>query len=221
MNSYPYDGRRQIYSFYSDSIGLESFIRNSSIFILISDHREIVYTEIKECDDLIDGYWHSLTIVHTAQRSSLFVSAFQTTLTCHLTIYIDGLLRKEIKNVKYVSMINDPITLASIGSSSQRPKSSELKQKSESLSTTIGKSIQPFKGLFSSRSKSSISRKENQGFSSQNIMTIESNSQDTIFGQSTCLYGQLASVWILAETLDELQVKHLYEMGKIFQRITD
>jgi hypothetical protein len=118
-------------------------------------------------------------------------------------------------------MINDPITLASIGSSSQRPKSSELKQKNESLSTTIGKSIQPFKGLFSSRSKSSISRKENQGFSSQNIMTIESNSQDTIFGQSTCLYGQLASVWILAETLDELQVKHLYEMGKIFQRITD
>jgi hypothetical protein len=220
MNSYPYDGRSQIYSFYSDSIGLESFIRNSSIFILISDHREIVYTEIKECDDLIDGYWHSLTIVHTAQRSSLFVSAFQTTLTCHLTIYIDGLLRKEIKNVKYVSMINDPITLASIGSSSQRPKSSELKQKNESLST-IGKSIQPFKGLFSSRSKSSISRKENQGFSSQNIMTIESNSQDTIFGQSTCLYGQLASVWILAETLDELQVKHLYEMGKIFQRITD
>ena len=74
MNSYPYEGRRQIYSFYSDSIGLESFIRNSSIVILITDHREVVYIELNECDDLIDGYWHSLTIVHTAQRPSLFVS---------------------------------------------------------------------------------------------------------------------------------------------------
>ena len=118
-------------------------------------------------------------------------------------------------------MINDPISLASIGSSSQRPKSSELKQKSESLSTTIGKTMQPFKGLFTSRLKSSVSRKENQGFNSQNVMIIEPDSQDIIFGQSTCLYGQLACVWILAETLDELQVKHLYEMGKRYYRFID
>ena len=104
VDTYPYDARRQIYSFYSDSIGLESFICNSSIFILISDRRELVYIEINECDDLIDGCWHSLTIVHTAQRPSLFVAAFQTVSTCYLTIYIDGLLKKQVKDFKYVSI---------------------------------------------------------------------------------------------------------------------
>jgi hypothetical protein len=170
--------------------------------------------ELTDCDDLIDGHWHSLTIVHTAQRPSLFVSAFQTTLTCHLTVYIDGLSRKEIKEFKYVSIMNEPITIASIGSPSARPKSSGLKINKDSLSTSIAKSIQPFKGLFSSRSKNSISRKENQRFYSQNVTTIDPNSQETLFGQSTCLYGQLACVWILAETLDEIQVKHLHTMGK-------
>ncbi|CAF3646804.1 unnamed protein product [Adineta steineri] len=216
IGSYPYGGRRQIYSFYSQSIGLESFIRSSSITVLITDHREIAYIEINDCDDLFDGYWHSLTIVHTAQRPSLFGSAFQTTLCCNLTIYIDGSLRKEIKNFKYVSNINDPITSASIGSSSQRPKSSEIKQKNESLSTTLVKTIQPFKGLFTSRAKPANIRKENQGFYSQNVMIIEPESQEAIFGQSICLYGQIACIWILTETLDEQQVKQLYEMGGDF-----
>ncbi|CAF4838736.1 unnamed protein product, partial [Rotaria socialis] len=68
----------QIYSFYSDPMGLESFIRSSSLFVSISDHRELVYIELNDCNDLIDGCWHSLTIVHKAQRPSLFGSAFQT-----------------------------------------------------------------------------------------------------------------------------------------------
>jgi len=50
-------------------------------------------------------------------------------------------------------------------------------------------------------------------------MIIDPNSQDTIFGQSISLYGQLACVWIVAETLDELQVKHLHAMGKSFYRL--
>ncbi|CAF5134663.1 unnamed protein product, partial [Rotaria sp. Silwood1] len=149
-----------------------------------SDHRELVYIEISDCNDLIDGYWHSLTIIHKAQRPSLFVSAFQTTQTCHLTIYIDGILRKEIKDFKYVSIIHDPIISASVGSPSQRPKLSISKIKNDSLSTSIAKTIQPFKGLLSSKTKSSITRKENQGFYSPNVMIIDPNIQDTIFWQS-------------------------------------
>ncbi|CAF4116210.1 unnamed protein product [Rotaria sp. Silwood2] len=218
VHSYPYEGRRQIYSFYSNSMGLESFIRYSSLFISITDHRELVYIEICDCNDLIDGYWHSLTIVHKAHRPSLFVSAFQTVQTCHLTIYIDGLLRKEIKDFKYVSIINDPIISASIGLPSQPPKLSILKIKNESLSTTIAKTMQPLKGLLSSKTKSSINRKDNQGFYSPNVLIIDPNIQDTVFGQSICLYGQLACVWVLAETLDELHVKHLHAMGSDFCR---
>jgi hypothetical protein len=218
IDSYPYDARRQIYSFYSDSIGLESFIFNSSLFISITDRRELVYIEINECDDLIDGGWHSLTIVHTAQRPSLFVAAFQTVSTCHLTIYIDGLLRKQVKNFKYVPLMNDPISLASIGAPSQRPCSSTISSKNDSLhlSTTIAKTIQPFKGLFSSKNKNANIRSENQALNPQNVITIEPNSQDALFGQSTCLHGQLACVWVLAETLNEIQVKHLHSMSKIF-----
>ncbi|CAF4817008.1 unnamed protein product, partial [Rotaria socialis] len=78
VHSYPFEGRRQIYSFYSDSMGLEAFVRSSSLFVSISDHHELVYIELNDCNDLIDGCWHSLTIVHKAQRPSLFGSAFQT-----------------------------------------------------------------------------------------------------------------------------------------------
>ena len=76
--------------------------------------------------------------------------------------------------------------------------------------------MQPFKGLFSLKTKSSNSRKENQGFYSPYVMIIDPNTQENVFGQSTCLYGQIACVWIVAETLDESQVKHLHTMGKIF-----
>ncbi|CAF3865097.1 unnamed protein product [Adineta steineri] len=217
VESYPYDARRQIYSLYSDTIGLESFICNSSIIISVSDRRELVYIEIPECDDLIDGCWHSLTIIHTAQRPSLFVAAFQAVSTCYLTVYIDGLLKKQVKDFKYVPLMNDPISLASIGAPSQRPRLPSMGSKdSLQLSTTIAKTIQPFKGLFSSKNKMSHSRSENQALNPQNIMTVEPNSQDTIFGESTCLHGQLACVWILAETLNETQVKHLHSMGADF-----
>jgi len=212
VHSFPYEGRRQIYSFYSETFGFEAFIRNSSIFVLISDQDEIVYVELNDCEDFIDGSWHSLTIVHTAQRSSLFVS----TLTCQLTIYIDGLLRKEVRDFKYVSLTNDSLLLSSIGSPSQRPKESALKLKNDSFSTSLARKMQPLKGLFSSKTKHSIARKENQAFYSQHIMIIEPNTQDTIFGHSISLYGQLSSIWILAETLDSVQVKHLHSLGADF-----
>ena len=217
-DSYPYNTRRQIYSFYSDTMGLEAFICNSSIYIAVSDRRDLVYIELSECDDLIDGGWHSLTIVHTAQRPSLLVAAFQSISTCHLAVYIDGLLRKQIKDFKYVPLTNEPISLASIGAPSQRPRSVLTSSKSDSLhlSSTLAKTIQPFKGLFASRTKTSVSRQEQQALNPQTLVTVEPNSQDTLFGESTCLHGQLACVWVLAETLTDVQVKHLHSMGADF-----
>lgn len=156
-----------------------------------------------------------MTIVHTAQRPSLFVSAFSSTLTCHLTIYIDGLLRKEIKDFKYVPIVSEPMKFSSIASPSQRPKESTMKSKQDSLSSSLTKSIQqPFKGLFSSKTKQTTPRKDHSNFSSPHITVIDSNSQDSTFGSSITLYGQLACIWIVAETLNEFHVKHLHEMGK-------
>lgn len=128
-------------------------------------------------------------------------------------------MRKEVKDFKYVSVQSDPIILSSIGSSSQRPKLSILQMTTESLSTTFAKTIQPFKGLLLSKTKNSMPRKESSVSYSKNVIVIDPNTQDTLFGQSTCLYGQLASIWILAETLDETHVKYLHIMGKIIKRI--
>ncbi|CAF4138084.1 unnamed protein product, partial [Rotaria sp. Silwood2] len=218
MDSFPHNARRQIYSFYSDSIGLESFMHNSSIYILINDRRELAYTEINEFDELLDGCWHSLTIIHTAQRPSLLAAAFQAVSTCHLTVYFDGLLKKQIKDFKYVSLINDPISLASVGAPSQRPRISTMNTKNDSLplSRTFAKTIQPIKGLFSSKAKTPNLSAGNPLLHGQNIMIIEPNSQDAIFGESTSLHGQLACIWILAETLNEAQVKYLHSMGADF-----
>ena len=183
---------------------------------MVGDRRELAYVEISECDDLIDGCWHSLTIVHTAQRPSLFVAAFQAVSTCHLAVYVDGLLKRQVKDFKYVSLLNDPIGLGSIGAPSQRPRAATVGSKGEALhlTATIAKTIQPLRGLFSTRSKRSPFRPESQSLNGQNVMIVESNSQDTLFGESTCLHGQLACVWILAETMNEAQVKYLHSMGK-------
>jgi hypothetical protein len=217
IDSYPYNGRRQIYSLYSDSIGLEAFVYHNSIYILISDRRELSYIEVGECDELFDGTCHSLTIVHTAQRPSLLVAAFQSISSCQLSIYIDGLLKKQVKDFKYVPLLNEPISFGSIGAPSQRARSPSNSGKGDSshLTVTLARTIQPLKGLFSSKQKSTPIRSESQLLNAQNMVTVEPHCQDTLFGESTCLFGQLACVWIVAETLNESQVKHLHSMGKI------
>jgi hypothetical protein len=215
IDTYPYNARRQIYSFYSDTAGLEAFVYQSSIYVLVSDRRELAYVELNDCNDLIDGTWHSLTIVHTGQRPSLLVAAFQSISTCHLTVYIDGRLRRHVKDFKYIPLMNDIISLASVGAPSQRARSSTIGSKSDSLhlSSTIAKSMQPFKGLFSLKSKASQVRHENQLANGLSPLLAESNSQETLFGESTCLHGQLACIWILAETLTDVHVAHLHSMG--------
>ncbi len=114
--------------------------------------------------------------------------------------------------------MNDPINLASIGAPSQRPCLSTTGIKNDSLhlttTTTIAKTIQPLKDLFGSNMKTRHIRQENPALNPQNIVSIEPNSQDALFGESTCLHGQIACVWILAETLNETQVKHLHSMSK-------
>ena len=90
----------------------------------------------------------------------------------------------------------------------------ERKSDSFQLTPTLVRTIQPLKGLFGARSKTTNIRQESQALHPQHIVTVEPNSQDALFGQSTCLHGQLACVWILAETLNEIQVKHLHSMGK-------
>lgn len=202
-------------------MGCECFIRSSSLIISVTDQQELAYVEIIDCNDLIDGCWHSLTIVHKAQRSSLLASTFQTQQTCHLTIYTDGSLRKEIPDFKYVSFGSHPINSATIGSPHQYRRPSVLRIKNESLSTTISRSILPLKELFSSKTKSSMNRKDDHGLYSRNVIIIDPNAQDTIFGSSNCLYGQLGCIWVLAEALDALDVKHLHLMGIVILIIID
>ena len=214
----PSNVRRQFYSLYSDSFGFEAFLRHSSIYIAVSDRRELVYIEINECDELMDGRWHSLTIVHTAQRPSLFVAAFQSISTCYLTIYIDGVLKKQVKDFKYVSLMNDSIHLASIAAPSERPRVPSTGTKTDSyLSTSLAKGIQPLKSLFGSKNRTGGNhRSESQLLHSQSITTVEPNTQDDLFGRSTSLHGQMACVWILAESLNENQVKLLHTLGADF-----
>lgn len=216
VHTYPYEGHRQIYSIYTTNYGVEAFIYNSSLIFLIADENEFVYVELKDSEDFIDGFWHSLTVVHTAQRSSRFISAFQNSSTCQLNIFIDGHLRKEINDLKYFSLINESIVSASIGSPSQRPRSSTNKTKNEKLTSTLSKKISPFAGFLSSKMKNSTNSKSQVKFSSSssNIVTCDTNNRENLFGLSTSLYGQLACVWMLIDTLDVHQVKHLHSMGK-------
>lgn len=214
VHTYPYEGHRQIYSLYTNAIGLEAFLSNATLIVLINDQDEFVYTELKDCEDFIDGSWHSLTIVHTTQRPSRFISAFQHSSTCQLSIYIDGQLRKEVPDLKYLSLINESIVYASIGAANQRPRTSMNRMKSDSLTTTLTKTISPLTGFLSSKMKSATNPKTHLKFYSSSILTSDAQNREGLFGSSNSLFGQIACIWMLVDTLDSSQVKHLHSMGK-------
>ena len=46
-----------------------------------------------------------------------------------------------------------------------------------------------------------------------NVSTIPSSSQDTVWDPSTSLMGQMASCFILYETITDVQARLLYELG--------
>jgi hypothetical protein len=210
-----YDGHRQIYALHSDSIDLQAFVYSRALVVAINDPHEFVYTEIKDCDDLLDGHWHSLTIVHSVQRSSRFVSAFQTSITCRLSVYIDGCLRRDIKDFKYGSLLNESIRTTSIGLAHQPTKLSTTQVKAESLSSTLTKSIQPLADLFSSRTKHVVVKKDNAAGHVQQTIASDADAREILFGSSNCLNGQIGSVWLCTEPFDETQVKHLHSLGKL------
>ncbi|CAF4427919.1 unnamed protein product, partial [Didymodactylos carnosus] len=47
----------------------------------------------------------------------------------------------------------------------------------------------------------------------QNVFTTtDPNCQDTLFGQSTALHGQMAFVWLLSDALQEYDIKQLHAL---------
>ncbi|CAF1301146.1 unnamed protein product [Didymodactylos carnosus] len=208
LEPYLSDQRRQLYSFYSENgLGFEAFFNgnSTSLYLLVNDHKELTYVEIPECD-LIDGCWHSLTIVYFQQKWTM----------CHLSIYIDGCLKKCIKDFKYPFML-EILSLGSIGSSSQRPshsKLSSLNNTGKYKSILTNKMAQPLKRLFMMTPNQQMNKVNR---AQQNVFTTtDLNCQDTLFGQSTSLHGQIAFVWLLSDALQEKNIKQLHALGADF-----
>ncbi|CAF1479897.1 unnamed protein product [Didymodactylos carnosus] len=164
--SYSYAQRRQLYSFYSENgLGFEAFLgaSSTSLYLLVSDHRELTYVEIPEY----------------------------------------------VKHFKYPT-ISEIFTLSSIGSPSRRPyhsKSTILNSRNKNQSKLTGKMIQSSKGLFMMASGTQQQMNKVNKTQQNVFTTTDPNCQDTLFGQSTSLHGQMAFVWLLSDALQENDIK--------------
>ena len=216
--------RRQLYSFYSDNgQGFEAFITSdcSSLVVSVCNKKEFISVQLNELDfdsspqtkiseNIINNennnttstcdYWHSITIVHVPSKSSIINPFLSSSQIC---IYIDGVLKKET-DLKMPNFY-DSLTHIRVGAACSRPNTAT---NNSNLGKSLAAPLSNFKNVFGG-----LGYKSGATEKSLNVTTIPAGSQDTVWDVSTCLMGQMSSCFCLHDTITDVQVRLLYELG--------
>jgi hypothetical protein len=211
--------RRQLYSFYTDDgHGFEAFFTPdcSSLIISVCTKKEYISLQIREIDlssnqiiindqnetkngsetnnleRFSNEIWHSICVSHIPAKNPFSYS--------QICVFIDGILKKETDF--RMPNFNDSFTHIRIGGSCVRPNNMASSSNiANSLSTFYN-----FKNIFN-LGRSGITEK------TLNISSIPYGSQDAVWEASTCLMGQMSSCFVMHDTINNIQVRLLYELG--------
>ncbi|XP_064410109.1 neurobeachin-like protein 2 [Latimeria chalumnae] len=201
--------RKQLYSFFTTSgTGFEAFFTGDGMLVVaVCTKKEYMSVALPELS-FSDSIWHCVDIVHVAGRRP-----FGQNL---VTIYVDGQLCK-MAQLRFPSL-NEPFTSCCIGSAGHRTTTTSFTGFiSPSHSPEI--TFHPHSTLSRSQSFPATmagapwgpiaahSPKEAQ------VHTIFAGMQDTEWGSPTSLEGQLGSVFVFHEALQQPQVKALFSSG--------
>uniref|UniRef100_A0AAX7TCJ9 Neurobeachin-like protein 2 n=1 Tax=Astatotilapia calliptera TaxID=8154 RepID=A0AAX7TCJ9_ASTCA len=196
------DKRKQLYSFFTPGgTGFEAFISSAGVLVVaVCTKKEYVTVMLPDycfCDSL----WHSIGVVHVPGKRPFGQSL--------VYIYVDG-QQKLSAPLKYPTM-TEPFTSCCIGSAGQRtttPPPSQIPDPPFSSATTpttrssLGGILSPhtWGGLLGGKPESVTK-------------LISAGTQDSEWGSPTSLQGQLGSVMVFHEPLQQNHIKVFFCTG--------
>ncbi|XP_067125871.1 neurobeachin-like protein 1 isoform X3 [Centruroides vittatus] len=209
--------RRQLYSFLNSyGSGFEAFFTEDSIMVVAASTKKEYHAAVVTDCCLDDGAWHCVTICHMPSRRPFTNST--------LVVTIDN-KQKLTAQLKFPSL-NEPFTSCNIGSgiktcvSRRRNSASDPanENKSYSFSSLGGATIGHLSNLLDKEKLLSLAPNLTLSQQLKNMLqstpdpAVQScpfGSQDTIWGSSDSLKGQMMSVCVFSEALLPAQVKAL------------
>ncbi|XP_051798120.1 neurobeachin-like protein 1 isoform X3 [Acanthochromis polyacanthus] len=196
------DKRKQLYSFFTPGgTGFEAFISSAGVLVVaVCTKKEYVTVMLPDycfCDSL----WHSIGVVHVPGKRPFGQSL--------VYIYVDG-QQKLSAPLKYPTM-TEPFTSCCIGSAGQRtttPPPSQIPDPPFSSATTPT-TRSSLSGILSSQTWGGL-----LGGKPESVTKlISAGTQDSEWGSPTSLQGQLGSVMVFHEPLQQNHIKAICSAG--------
>uniref|UniRef100_A0A3P8TJP3 Neurobeachin-like protein 2 n=1 Tax=Amphiprion percula TaxID=161767 RepID=A0A3P8TJP3_AMPPE len=180
------DKRKQLYSFFTPGgTGFEAFISSAGVLVVAVCTKKEYVTVMLPDYCFCDSLWHSIGVVHVPGKRPFGQSL--------VYIYVDG-QQKLSAPLKYPTM-TEPFTSCCIGSAGQRTTTPPPSQIPDP----------PFSSATTPTTRSSLSESVTK--------LISAGTQDSEWGSPTSLQGQLGSVMVFHEPLQQNHIKAICSAG--------
>ncbi|XP_067645671.1 neurobeachin-like protein 1 isoform X3 [Eurosta solidaginis] len=202
--------------------GFEVFIQNCGNLVVAAMTRREYLTTVVHTKTLLDGQWHYVTVAITPPKRPFSYS--------QINVYTDFM--QKLSATLKVQAINEPFNFCSIGSATLpfRGYPSEQLSSSATASPALPRSSSQetsssYKGVLPSLLERTLSTNVSNYFTlplrtqtsfDPNVKNFPIGMQDTVFGEQTCLRGQVGAV-LLAESTTN--IKTIFDGGIHFPSI--
>uniref|UniRef100_A0A0K8W1H1 Neurobeachin-like protein 1 n=1 Tax=Bactrocera latifrons TaxID=174628 RepID=A0A0K8W1H1_BACLA len=201
--------------------GFEVFIQNSGNLVVAALTRREYLTSVVHTKTLLDGQWHYVTVAITPPKRPFSYS--------QINVYIDFM--QKLSATLKVQAINEPFNFCSIGSAALPLRGYQVEQHAVSVTgsplprSSSQESGSSYKGVLPSLLERTLSTNVSNYFTlplrtqssfDPNVKNFPIGMQDTVFGEQTCLRGQVGAVLLAEPTTN---IKTIFDAGIHFPSI--
>ncbi|XP_039966909.1 neurobeachin-like protein 1 isoform X2 [Bactrocera tryoni] len=201
--------------------GFEVFIQNSGNLVVAALTRREYLTSVVHTKTLLDGQWHYVTVAITPPKRPFSYS--------QINVYIDFM--QKLSATLKVQAINEPFNFCSIGSAALPLRGHQVEQHAVSATgsplprSSSQESGSSYKGVLPSLLERTLSTNVSNYFTlplrtqssfDPNVKNFPIGMQDTVFGEQTCLRGQVGAVLLAEPTTN---IKTIFDAGIHFPSI--
>ncbi|KAI9560727.1 putative neurobeachin-like protein 1-like isoform X3 [Daphnia sinensis] len=205
--------RRQLFNLSSNKgHGFEAFFLSDGTLVVGVTWKKEYTTAMVHSVILNDHQWHSVCISFIPSRRIFGQS--------HLSVFVDGTLRLTV-NVR-IPPVSETFSSFTIGAPVILDQDSSNKQESNSVHSLPRKKSDVRSPGLSSHipnyfslpiALSSLKSPANEQQTDPEVRVIPQGSQDSIWGKSTCLHGQIGLFAVLQDSLNPQNVRTFHEAG--------
>ncbi|XP_011184852.2 neurobeachin-like protein 1 isoform X2 [Zeugodacus cucurbitae] len=201
--------------------GFEVFIQNSGNLVVAALTRREYLTSVVHTKTLLDGQWHYVTVAITPPKRPFSYS--------QINVYIDFM--QKLSATLKVQAINEPFNFCSIGSAALPLRGHQLEHHAANATgsafprSSSQESGSSYKGVLPSLLERTLSTNVSNYFTlplrtqssfDPNVKNFPIGMQDTVFGEQTCLRGQVGAVLLAEPTTN---IKTIFDAGAHFPSI--